>query len=141
VTAKGDARMSLRQESSAEFNGRRRRRKAIVSSILSITATLLVVLAVSACDELTRPITVTVRNLCVGPNYTVYVYINDGYRGLVTSSVAFRDVTPGAVRLRAVGTGYGGSTFLNDRIAFGSFTWTLCGGGGTLSLEGEVDED
>ena len=91
------------------------------------------------------PIDITVRNLCTGPNNTVRVYINDSYRGSVTYSQTFTGIRTGLVRLRAIGTGYGGATITGTYNIYVDSIWTLCpssgGGGGTLSFDPDAVND
>ncbi len=108
--------------------------------ILLLSAVVGLAVSLSGCFLVEPvPIDVTVRNRCVGPNNTVRVFINNRDVGTVTSVRTFRDIRPGTVRIRAVGTGWGGSTYLHERIAFGNFTWEICGGGGTLSIDSDGD--
>lgn len=122
-------------------------------SMLLIGSAALLLVGLGACDvlnELLVPssINVTVRNLCSGSNSTMNVYINDSYRGTVSSPSqrTFSGITPGTVRLRAVGTGYYGTTIRRDVRTYLSIIWTLCppggddGGGGRLGLDPEGDD-
>ena len=131
--------MTTREDPSLDRPVRQPRRAPALMRLLVVLIPVLS-LGLSGCELLLSPpppIAVTVQNLCVGPNYTVSVYINNRYEGNVTTTRAFTGVRAGLVQLRAVGTGYGGSTYLHDRISYNNFTWPLCGGAGTLV----IDED
>jgi len=103
----------------------------------NIVTTVLVALALAAC-ELVTPVlevivdnthTLEVVNRCLGPNATVGVYLNGNYAGSVFYSREFL-VLSGPLNLRAVGTSPGGSTFTNATTVSGDLVWTLCSAGG-----------
>jgi len=127
--------MTTPDDSSAQTSTPRSPRVLARRASLALS-TVLLALGLSGCLDLPSRIDVSVRNYCVGPNYTVSVYINNSYQGNVTTIRTFTNVRSGVVQLRAVGTGYGGSTYLHERLSWTSFTWTLCGSAGTLSGDG-----
>jgi hypothetical protein len=95
-----------------------------------VVAIGLIVLALAGCGLSRETIAVTVINLCEGPDASVDVYVNDELRGTVDHRDSFAGVAPGLVRLRAVGTGEGGSTFETERTSYHiNAIWTLCPGG------------
>jgi hypothetical protein len=82
---------------------------------------------VAGCVLSREHITVKVINLCTGPDASVDVYVNDEFRRTVDYRDSFAGIAPGLVRLRAVGTGEGGSTFETERTSYlVNVIWTLC---------------
>jgi hypothetical protein len=97
-----------------------------------VVAIGLIALALAGCGLCRETITVTVINLCTGPDASVDVYVNDEFQGTADYRASFTGVAPGLVRLRAVGTGEGGSTFETERTAYHiNVIWTLCPTGTT----------
>lgn len=122
----------------------RPRRSVTHRNLRHVVATVLVVLALTAC-ELVTPVlevivdnthTLEVVNRCLGPNATVGVYVNGSFVGNVFYSREFH-VMSGPLSLRAVGTSPGGSTFTNATTVRGDLVWTLCSAGGRTA--GHVD--
>jgi hypothetical protein len=106
-----------------------------------VVALSLLALVLTGCGLFRTHITVTVINLCTGPDASVDVYVNDAYRGTVDYRASFAGIEPGLVRLRAVGTGEGGSTFETERTShLINVTWTLCWGS-SHSLPADADPE